>query len=121
MPGTKLNPISVDYFLSTGLDYKGQLQCCHEDIGVISKFEVEVDPARLASGVFSASIKGNARAAVLKKAVIIAQVGPSSIGNQSSSFKIDTPVMVNCLEGYKFEGELGAELFAGVKVDRLIN
>lgn len=52
----EINRIAVDYFLSAGLDYKGQNQCCYQAFGGGSKFDIEIDPARLASGVFSTNI-----------------------------------------------------------------
>jgi hypothetical protein len=109
----EINRIAVDYFLSAGLDYKGQNQCCYQAFGGGSKFDIEIDPARLASGVFSTNIALSAEASVLKKTLMIAQVGPSSIGN----LVVPSPLMINCLEGYLFQGGVSAEIFAGVSVD----
>ena len=109
----EINRIAVDYFLSAGLDYKGQNQCCYQAFGGGSKFDIEIDPARLASGVFSTNIALSAEASVLKKTLMIAQVGPSSIGN----LVVLSPLMINCLEGYLFQGGVSAEIFAGVSVD----
>jgi hypothetical protein len=104
---------SRNYFLSSGLDYKGQNQSCYQADGIQARTDASFDFGRLLSGIFSAQVSANATAAALLKQILIAHVGPSRINN----FIVPEPIIINLCEGVLFQGELGAGVFAGVAVE----
>jgi hypothetical protein len=117
MEGSKLTAkekqiITRNYFVSSGIDHKGQSQCCFEARGLSAEAEVEVDPALLASGVFSAHITLGASGSVTTKKLIIAQVGPKSIGN----YEVPFPFLLNTCSGRSWSGGVSADIFIGVGV-----
>ena len=102
--------MDTNFFLSSGLDFKGQSQCCFEAKGGGAELGVEVDPAMLASGVFSSHMGAEVRGAVTDKIVIIAQVGPKSIGKYQVPYRF----LLNTCRGYAWSGGVSADIFIGV-------
>lgn len=109
--------ITRDFFLSSGLDFKGQSQCCFEGKGAEVGVEVEVDPAMLLLGVFSTHMTASFNAGLTDKVLIIAQVGPPKIlCNKRGMYEVPFPYLLNTCRGYSWSGGVSADIFIGVGV-----
>ena len=104
----------VDYFLSVGLDLKGNNQSCYHALGLQAELEASIDPARLHTGVFSTEITASVNSAALKKALLTVQVGPTKV---KEAFSVYSPVTLNCFTGTKLKVSTGISIFAGVKLE----
>ena len=101
----------ADYFLSAGIELKGQSQCCYQDKGYSIRLGASFDPLSLhTAGVFSSEISVSAEVSASDKKLIILQVGPVDI----DGYSIDEPLILNFCQGRKYSGSLGAALFAGI-------
>jgi hypothetical protein len=113
----QISDIATSFFLSAGLDYKGQNQSCYQADGLQGGVDVQFDFARLLTGVFSAEVNAGVSTAVLLKKILIAQVGPLSIASDTALYNVPKPVMINLCEGVCFTGTAKAGVFAGVAVE----
>ncbi|MFN5746189.1 MAG: hypothetical protein ACK443_08915 [Methylococcaceae bacterium] len=104
----------ANYFLSVGLDLKGNNQSCYHALGLQAELEASIDPARLHTGVFSTEITASANSAALKKALLTVQVGPTKV---KEAFSVYSPVLLNCFTGTKLKVYSGMSIFAGVKLE----
>lgn len=104
---------AVNFFLSAGLDYKGQSQCCFETKGGGLQIDVSIDPAQIFFGFFKTEISLSAGVTRSKEAMIVAQRGPFAIAD----LKAPRPIMLNCLIGAHWEGMVsaGVEIAVGIK------
>jgi hypothetical protein len=108
--------ITRDFFLSSGLDFKGQSQCCFEGKGAEVGVEVEVDPAMLLLGVFSTHMTAKVNAGLTDKVLIIAQVGPPKILSKKGEYEVPFPYLLNTCRGYSWSGGVSGDIFIGVGV-----
>jgi len=86
----------ANYFLSNGIDYKGQSQVGLLSSGYGGAVEVSAD-----AGIASLEVK--AGVATLKQSVLVVQRGPSLLDGES----IPAPVSLLCLVGRQWSGEVG--------------
>lgn len=105
--------IARDYFISSGLDFKGQSQCCFEEVGGGVDIALSVDPGILTLGALSASVDVKVEGQVTQKTLLIVQVGPKAIGN----YVVPCPYILNTCLGWRWEGAASVDVFAGVGVD----
>lgn len=106
----------VDYFMSAGLDYKGQLQCCYETKGGGLQIDASINPGRIVA-FLSTEISLSAKVTRSKQVFLVAQRGPSKIVSLRKTVEIPTPIMINCLTGVIWEGDIraGVEIAVGAK------
>lgn len=106
----------VDYFMSAGLDYKGQLQCCYETKGGGLQVDASINPGRIVF-FLSTEISLSAKVTRSKQVFLVAQRGPSRIESLRKVIEIPAPIMLNCLAGAAWEGDIraGVEIAVGAK------
>lgn len=96
------------YFLSNGVDLKGQTQTGYTAKGGGFGIDVSIDPGKLIG--LAAEIGINASAARLEQSTILVARGPSILDGA----QIAKPIVLSALSGRKWRGELGAEFSLGI-------
>ena len=107
-----INLMTAEYFLKSGIDYKGQFQCCYSSKGGNVEVSASVDPAGLFFGAVHTEITVTGETSVANKKLIIVQRGPQEI----SGYNIPMPIMLNCLYGWNFGAKIGIGLEVSVGV-----
>ena len=102
--------MATDYFLKSGIDYKGQFQCCYDAKGGGGDVEVSVDPAGFFNPLVHTKITVTAKTSLAKERMIVTQRGPSEIG----IYSVSMPIMINCLVGWDVTASIKGELEVSV-------
>ena len=108
--------VAADYFLFSGTDFKGLNQSCYSAFGAKLSSEITVDPLKLHSlGVFSLEITVAADVSVLKKTLLICQIGPkNSLKYGATEISVLTPKMLNFCTGVQCRASITPSLFVGI-------
>lgn len=107
---------AADYFLFSGTDFKGLNQSCYSAFGAKLSSEITVDPLKLHSlGVFSLEITVAADVSVLKKTLLICQIGPKNpLKYGATRISVLTPKMLNFCTGVQCRASITPSLFVGI-------
>lgn len=108
----ELDNTSSEYFLSAGLDFKGQAQTGYTANGGGLSGSVSIDPGKVIG--LSAEVGVNCSVTRAAETMLIVHRGPMSF---EGSGAIDRPVIINCLAGAQWEGAVGASLEFGVSAE----
>jgi hypothetical protein len=98
--------MSTDYFLKSGIDYKGQFQCCYDAKGGGGEVQVSVDPAAFFNPFMHTQLTLSATTSLAKERMIVTQRGPSLIGEYS----VPMPILINCLIGWDVTASIRGDL-----------
>jgi hypothetical protein len=107
---------AADYFLFSGTDFKGLNQSCYSAFGAKLSSEITVDPLKLHSlGVFSLEITVAADVSVLKKTLLICQIGPKNqLKYGATRISVLAPKMLNFCTGVQCRASITPSLFVGI-------
>ena len=100
-----------EYFLSAGLDYKGQAQTGYTMNGGGLSTSVSIDPGKIIGLAAEVGVSGSLSRAA--ETLLVVHRGPDSFGG----FDVYSPIVLNCLAGVQWEGSVGASLDVGVKFE----
>jgi hypothetical protein len=102
--------MATNYFLKSGIDYKGQFQCCYDAKGGGGEVEVSVDPAAFFNPLVHTKLTLTANTSLSKERMIVTQRGPSEVG----IYTVPMPIMINCLVGWDVTASIKGELEVSV-------
>ncbi len=106
----------ANYFLSSGTEFKGQNQFCYKAMGYRIDAEASLDLLKkLSLGVFSSEVTIKGSGAILDKALITADVGPSIIQIENYPCNVDNPVMINFCFGKIYAASFSPSFFVGLQ------
>ena len=97
-----------NYFLSSGLDYKGQAQSAYTMAGHGLKGNVSIDPGKVIGMAAELGVKGGAKHAT--EALVIAHRHGERVGDR----RVPAPLALNVMVGSMWEGSVGCSLEFGV-------
>ena len=112
----KLDTSPADYFLSAGLDYKGQVQSGYtmKGHGVAATIGFDPFPAFLKQLEWlKVGIEGGLSTKRINETLLVVQRGPAAIKGGPKLVSVDLPIILNCLTGVHWESSADAGASAG--------
>ena len=121
MTDEKVAEEAAKYFLSNGLTFKGLAQCAFVVAGGGLSISASFDPGRICFGVLSTEVGVEAGMTGASLVVLVAVRGPSSVTSSLGLLTIPQPVLINCLTGRRWTGNVKATAFIGIGAEISIN